>query len=102
TVRIEQIPVDFGLRVPLNFTLSGGTFPISTLPYTIGAINLSPLSAINNGSTIGPFNVPAIEISGPRLDLVVGGPGYTLFGGISGTVGPIDIPISIPAGPGIG
>ncbi|MFQ2845935.1 hypothetical protein, partial [Mycobacterium paragordonae] len=95
SVRIDQIPVDFGLRVPINMTLSGGTFDITTQPYTIGAINVGTLSSVTDSSRIGPINVPSITVSGPRLNLVIGGPGYTLFGGIVGTVGPIDIPISL-------
>ncbi|WP_437339853.1 PPE domain-containing protein, partial [Mycobacterium asiaticum] len=102
SIHIDQIPVDFGMRIPLSMTVSGGTFDITTRPFTIGAINLAPLSAVNNGSTIGPINVPTITISGPRLNFTVGGPGYTLFGGIFGTVGPIDIPFSLPGGVGFG
>ncbi|MCQ4365756.1 PPE family protein, partial [Mycobacterium gordonae] len=101
SIHINQIPVDFGMRFPVNTTISGGTFDITTLPFNIGALNLNTLS--NTSGTIGPISVPTITISGPRLSFTLGGPGYTTYGGISGTVGPIDIPLfSIPAGPGIG
>ncbi|ORA07739.1 hypothetical protein BST16_27985, partial [Mycobacterium asiaticum DSM 44297] len=101
SVHINQIPVDFGMRFPVNTTIAGGTFDITTRPFTIGALNLGTLS--NTSGTIGPINVPTIRISGPQLNFTVGGPGYTTYGGISGTVGPIDIPlISIPVGLGFG
>ncbi|OBJ88957.1 PPE family protein, partial [Mycobacterium asiaticum] len=101
SIHIDQIPVDFGMRFPVNTVISGGTFDITTMPFHIDALSLDPLS--NTNGSIGPIDVPTITISGPRLTFVLGGPGYTTFGGIIGTVGPIDIPLfSIPAGPGIG
>ncbi|ORA07614.1 hypothetical protein BST16_28040, partial [Mycobacterium asiaticum DSM 44297] len=98
---IDQIPVDFGMRIPLNVTVSGGTFDITTVPFTVPQMPITITGGNING-TIGPINVPTITVSGPRLDFVIGGPGYTLFGGITGTVGPIDIPFSIPVGFGFG
>ncbi|ORA82892.1 hypothetical protein BST27_30940, partial [Mycobacterium intermedium] len=101
SIHIDQIYVDFGMRFPVNTIISGGTFDITTMPFHINALDLSSLS--NTSGTIGPIDVPTITISGPRLNFVLGGPGYTTFGGIVGTIGPIDIPLfSIPAGPGIG
>ncbi|MFQ2880022.1 hypothetical protein ACLILY_32475, partial [Mycobacterium sp. MS3] len=92
SIHIDQIPVDFGLRVPLSATISGGTFDITTVPFTVPQIAITGISNVTANSTVGPINVPTITISGPRLNLLVGGPTYTLFAGISGTVGPIDIP----------
>ncbi|MFQ2879986.1 hypothetical protein ACLILY_32295, partial [Mycobacterium sp. MS3] len=91
SIHINQIPVDYGMRFPVNTTISGNTFDITVQPWTIGAIDLSPLSSTSG--TVGPINVPTITISGPRLNFTVGGPGYTTYGSISGTVGPIDIPL---------
>ncbi|OBK17666.1 PPE family protein, partial [Mycobacterium asiaticum] len=102
SIRLEQIPVDFGMRIPLNLTISGGTLDITTQPFRIPVLGITNISSVNSGSTVGPIDVPKITVSGPQLNFVVGGPNYTLFGGIVGTIGPIDIPFSIPAGPGIG
>ncbi|MCV6974827.1 hypothetical protein H7J11_10070, partial [Mycobacterium bourgelatii] len=101
-LHIDQVPVDFGLRVPINMTISGGTFDITTQPYVIGQINLATLNNVNNNSWIGPITVPSITVSGPRLNLLVGGPGYTVFGGLFGTVGPVEFGFEIPAGVGFG
>ncbi|MFQ2845904.1 pentapeptide repeat-containing protein, partial [Mycobacterium paragordonae] len=91
SVHINQIPVDFGMRFPVNTTIAGGTFDITTQPWNIGVLNLGTLS--NTSGTIGPIDVPSITISGPRLHFTLGAPGYTTYGGIVGTIGPIDIPL---------
>ncbi|MGV7773156.1 hypothetical protein PJM32_29740, partial [Mycobacterium kansasii] len=84
SIHINQIPVDFGMRFPVNTTIAGGTFDITTQPFNIGAIDMSALSSTSG--TIGPISVPTITISGPRLHFTLGAPGYTTYGGITGTV----------------
>ncbi|BCI85774.1 hypothetical protein NIIDMKKI_09800 [Mycobacterium kansasii] len=54
--------------------------------------------------TIGPIVVDPITITGPSVDLHVGGAGESLQLGISGPgVGPVVIPVlQVAAGPGVG
>ncbi|ORA82893.1 hypothetical protein BST27_30935, partial [Mycobacterium intermedium] len=98
-IHIDQIPVDFGMRIPLHLTITGGTFDITTAPFTVPQLPVT-LSGAGIAGNFGPINVPTITIGGPQLNLTIGGPGYTIFGGITGTVGPIHMGFGIPAGSG--
>ncbi|OBK30459.1 hypothetical protein A5634_16130, partial [Mycobacterium asiaticum] len=85
SIHIDQVPVDFGMRVPLNLTVAGGTLDITTQPFNVPVLSIAGISNVVAGSTVGPISVPTVTISGPRLNFVIGGPNYTLFGGITGT-----------------
>ena len=48
------------------------------------------------------MNVPAFVITIADPQIVIGDPGFSIFGGVSGSVGPISVPIDIGGGPGFG
>ncbi|MDC8997618.1 hypothetical protein PR371_27090, partial [Mycobacterium marinum] len=82
TITIPEIGLGLNVDVPLNIPLRGtiGTLidgePIISVPgFTIPALHLDGTAL---SGTIGPIVVDPITITGPQVDLMVGGPGESL------------------------
>ncbi|ARG70877.1 hypothetical protein B1T47_19600, partial [Mycobacterium kansasii] len=104
TLTIPAIGLNLGVDVPLDIPVTGtiGTIvnggpPQITVPgFTISTLHLTGDALFG---TIGPIVVDPITITGPSVDLHVGGAGESLQLGISGPgVGPVVIPV-LPATP---
>ncbi|MGV0623880.1 hypothetical protein ABVK32_28725, partial [Mycobacterium kansasii] len=108
TLTIPAIGLNLGADVPLGIPVTGtiGTIvnggpPEITVPgFTIPTLHLTGDALFG---TIGPIVVDPITITGPSLNLTVGG-GQSLQLGFSGPgVGPVVIPVlQVAAGPGVG
>ncbi|MGV7524089.1 PPE family protein, partial [Mycobacterium kansasii] len=101
TLTIPAIALNLGVNVPLNIPITGHLGDIVIGSFTIPTLHLN---GSNLTGTIGPIVVDPITITGPSLDLHVGGPGESLQLDISGpALGPVVIPVlQVAAGPGVG
>ncbi|WP_261880031.1 hypothetical protein, partial [Mycobacterium marinum] len=108
TITIPEIGLGLNVDVPLNIPLRGtigtlidGEPIISVTGFTIPALHLDGTAL---SGTIGPIVVDPITITGPQVDLMVGGPGESLQLALSGPgVGPVVIPVAhVPAVAGFG
>ncbi|BCI85778.1 hypothetical protein NIIDMKKI_09840 [Mycobacterium kansasii] len=101
TLTIPAIALNLDVKVPLDIPITGHLGDIVIGSFTIPTLHLN---GNNLTGTIGPIVVDPITISGPSVDLHVGGAGESLQLGISGPgVGPVVIPVlQVAAGPGWG
>ncbi|MGV7563464.1 PPE family protein, partial [Mycobacterium kansasii] len=101
TLTIPAIALNLDVKVPLDIPITGHLGDIVIGSFTIPTLHLN---GNNLTGTIGPIVVDPITISGPSVDLHVGGAGESLQLGISGPgVGPVVIPVlQVAAGPGVG
>ncbi|POX79840.1 hypothetical protein C3471_11390, partial [Mycobacterium kansasii] len=92
TLTIPAIALNLDVKVPLDIPITGHLGDIVIGSFTIPTLHLN---GNNLTGTIGPIVVDPITISGPSVDLHVGGAGESLQLGISGPgVGPVVIPVA--------
>ncbi|MDC8975948.1 hypothetical protein, partial [Mycobacterium marinum] len=78
TITIPEIAVGFNVQVPLDIPLSGHLGEIRLSEFMLPPIHLNPVDGNSLTGTIGPIVVDPITITGPQVDLMVGGPGESL------------------------
>ncbi|MGV7557871.1 hypothetical protein PJM25_28740, partial [Mycobacterium kansasii] len=104
TLTIPAIALNLGVNVPLNIPITGHLGDIVVDPFTIPVLHLTGTGGNSLTGTIGPIVSDQITITGPSLNLTLGGPGQSLQLGFSGpALGPVVIPVlQVAAGPGVG
>ncbi|ARG63241.1 hypothetical protein B1T45_20280, partial [Mycobacterium kansasii] len=86
-----DVPLDIPVTGTIGTIVNGGPPQITVPGFTISTLHLTGDALFG---TIGPIVVDPITITGPSVDLHVGGAGESLQLGISGPgVGPVVIPV---------
>ncbi|WP_415624268.1 pentapeptide repeat-containing protein, partial [Mycobacterium intermedium] len=91
TLTIPPISLGLEVSIPVNIPVSGSLGNIVAGEFTIPTL---ALAGDNLNANIGPIVVSPIVITGPSVDLVVGGVGESIQLVLSGpALGPVVIPV---------
>ncbi|MCV6978511.1 pentapeptide repeat-containing protein, partial [Mycobacterium bourgelatii] len=100
SLTIGRIGVGLEVDIPINIPVTGALGNIVVPSFTIPRFYIR---GDEMSGSIGPIVVDQITVTGPSLNLLVGGPGESLHLSLSGPgLGPIVVPLQLLGGAGFG